>query len=207
MYCKYCGTKLEHNARFCTSCGAQRQQDAVPPEGYGAPVNLPPQRGAAPASAAASPSRKKRSVIAILVAILVILAGFQFMSLGIVGKTATASVTSVRQDRQSYGETSPNPNRYRVQYAFSVGEESYEGSASLIFKQGVSSTQTIQVRYLPYYPAINAPADQTKIMGGLLLTGFGAFLLVMAVQGKAGIRRARRRTKERSVLSDDTRRR
>lgn len=181
--CTNCGTKLEHNPRFCSSCGAQRQQDAAPF------------------------LRKKRSFIAILVAILVVLAGFQFMALGIVGKTATASVTSAVQDRQSYGETSPNPNRYRVQYAFSVDGETYAGSASLIFKQGVHSSQTIRVRYLPYYPAVNAPTDQTNITSGLLLTGFGAFLLVMAVQGKAGIRRAWRRTKERSVLSDDTRRR
>jgi hypothetical protein len=187
MYCKHCGTRFEEHARFCTSCGAKQQNTTA-------------------VSAAALPSRKKRSIIAILVAILVILAGLQFMLLSIVGKTTTASVTSVRQDRESYGETSPNPNRHRIQYAFSVGGESYGGSASLIFKQGVSTTQTIQVRYLPYYPSINAPADKSNMLGGLFLTGFGSFLLVMGIQGKADIRRWRRRSKERSVLSDDRRR-
>lgn len=202
MYCKHCGTGLEDNARFCASCGAQRQS-AVP----GAPVNQTYQSSCAPVSAAAPPRRKKRSVIVILAAVLVILADFQFMSLSIVGKTATASVTSARQDRQSYGESTPDPRRFRIDYTFFVDGESYSGSGAMIFKHGVRSGQTIRVRYLPYYPAINAPADNTKVLGGLLMSGLGVFVLVLGVRGKGRMEfRWFGRTKERSVLNDDRRR-
>lgn len=205
MYCKHCGARLDDYSRFCTLCGTERQQGVVPPQGRTAPVSRSPQSNAAPVSV--PPPGKKRSVIAILVAILVILAGFQFMSLSIVGKTATAIVTSARQDKESYGETSPNPNRYRIQYAFSVRGESFAGSSSMIFKQGLREDQKIKVRYLPYYPRINTPADQTNMLSGLLLTGLGMFLLVMGVQDKVRIGpRMRRRTKERSVLNDNRRR-
>lgn len=208
MFCQYCGTKLANKTRFCTTCGAEQQQGVTQAQGSTAPpARRLPQSNVAPASAAVPGPRKKRSVIPILVAILVMLVGFQFMSLSIVGKTTTATVTSARQDRKSYGESSPNPNRYRIQYTFSVQGKPYAGGTSTIFKQGIREDQKISVRYLPYYPGINSLADETNIMSGLLLTGLGGFLLVMGAQGKATITLGRRkRTKEHSVLNDDRRR-
>ncbi len=193
MYCKYCGRKIEGESRFCKFCGMEQRQSivTVPDQARSTPitpVRQSPQNNVPPATAPVSVQQKKRSVIAIFVAILVILVGFQLMSLSIVGKTATASLTSVRQDRESYGESKPNPNRYRIQYTFLVGGKSYAGSSSMIFKQGVRGDQKINIRYLPYYPGINSPADETNILGGLFLTGFGVFLLVMGIKGKGRVK-------------------
>lgn len=206
MYCKHCGKRLKDNARFCTFCGAERQ-GAAPSGLHGTPVNQQPyQISSASVSDATPPLRKKRSAIAIVVAILVIFVGVQFMALSIVGKTMDAAVTDARQDRKSYGQTMPNPNRYRIQYSFSVRGEQYGGNTSLIFKHGIREDQKIKVRYLPYYPAINAPADDTNILAGLFLTSLGSFLLVMGVQGKARMRfRMWGRSRERSVLRDEGR--
>lgn len=203
MYCRNCGAKLEDNTRFCTSCGVMRQQGVPPSEFYDTPEKHSPQGDLATFPADEMPQRKKRPVIAIVISILVILLGLQSMWLSIVGKTAAASVTNVNQDQRSYGQSMPDSNRYRIQYVFSVNDNQYSGSASMIFKNGVSSTQNIQVRYLPFYPAINSPADDTKIMGGLLLTGLGTLLLVLGIKGKINIGGRKRMF---SVRNDDGRR-
>lgn len=185
MYCKNCRARLEENTRFCTSCGTERQQGAAPSGTYGSPVSLPSQRGTASASTAWPKKSKRRGkVFAITVSILLILLGVQSMSLNMVGKTTDAAITDARQDRRKYGVGTPDPRRFRIDYAFSVDGESYAGSARLILKHGVRENQKIRVRYLPYYPAINAPAENTKILGGMLLTGLGTFLLVLGVKGK-----------------------
>lgn len=202
MYCRNCGAKIENNARFCTSCGAKRQQGVPPSELYVAPEKISSQGDPVTFTAIETSQRKKRPVIAIVVSILVILLGLQTMSLSMVGKTTSAAVTSTIQDRKSYGQNMPDPNRYRVQYAFSVNGEQYSGSASMIFKNGVSSEQNIQVRYLPYYPAINSPANETKILGGLILTGLGTILLFLGVMGKITIGG---RNRAFSVRNDDGR--
>lgn len=184
MYCKNCGTRIGDN-RFCTICGVEQQEKVVLPQSPGRTPSRLSQSNAT--STTVKPTRRKRSVMAILVAIVVIFAGLQFILLNIVGKTSIASVTSSRQDRKSYGESSPNPNRYRIQYTFSLKGKNYVGSSSMIFKQGIRSDMKINVLYLPYYPGINSPAEDTKITSGLLLTGFGTFLLVMGIQGKGRI--------------------
>jgi hypothetical protein len=191
-YCWNCGAQLVQGTRFCTSCGASLEQEVQNNQPH-TPI-APTQYPAPNYSAAVPPVRRKKkvSVILIVVSLLLILLGVQNMSLSIIGKTAAARITKATHDTRSYGNKKPDPNRYRIHYEFFVNGERYTGSANQVFKQGIVSTQTIQVCYLHYWPGINATAKNSKVTGGLVLMGLGMLLLVMGIKGKISFGRRRK---------------
>lgn len=189
-FCTNCGNPLETNARFCASCGAPSEE--IRQDGVGrTPVSSPVQTNKANNSATPPVRNKKKiSVILIIAALLVILFGIQSMALNIIGKTTTATVIKATLDTRTYGGNNmPDPNRYNVIYEFSVDGERHTGNANHIFKTGVRSTQTVRVLYMPFMPGINAVEGDTKITGGLIMTGLGVLLLVLSIKGKVRVTR------------------
>ena len=113
------------------------------------------------------------------------------ISLSIAGKTAAARITDVRQDTDSYGDSLPDPTRYRIKYEFSVDGERYTGGDSVRFPRGVRSDQNIQVRYLAFAPGMNSPASEVKVTTGLILIGLGGALIFLGSTGKLQVSRRR----------------
>jgi len=58
-------------------------------------------------------------------------------------------------------------NIYRVHYGFTANKQEYEGSASA----GAAHTPSgsVRIRYLPFYPKINGPADLGYLALGVAL--------------------------------------
>ncbi len=62
--------------------------------------------------------------------------------------------------------------------------ESYSGNTTQTFKHPIISTQTMKVRYLPYWLGINAAVRDAKVTGGLILVGLGVLLFVLGIKGE-----------------------
>lgn len=185
-FCINCGEKRESNARFCAACGATFEQAGVESKSVAPGPSLQQTSEVRQSRTTPAKGKKKMSVILIIVAFLIIAFGIQSMSLNIIGKTTTATITKATQDRRTYdGSNIPNPNRFNIIYEFYANGEKYIGNGNHIFKMGIKSTQTIRVVYMPFFPKINALEEDTKIAGGLLMTGIGILLLVLAIKGKS----------------------
>lgn len=187
-FCHNCGSQLASDSRFCPSCGISLTKNIQ--ETYtSTPAPIPQHNpNAAYTTATTSVKRKKKvPILIVIVSLVLILLGVQNMSLGIVGKTANAKITSARLDTRSYGSNLPDPNRYNIKYEFFVNGESYLGNTNQKFKYPITSTQTIQVRYLPNLPNINASAKDAKVTGGLILAGLGMLMFVLAITGKISV--------------------
>lgn len=175
MYCGRCGSKVEEKDLFCSSCGARR-------------ADRKEVKKLDPTEKGVKSPKKKRSGILFLISILLLLLGLQYLALDLAGQESLASLSSVRQDKKTYGESMPDPNRYRIEYTFNHQSKSYSGSASMIFKRGVKSGQKILVAYLPLYPSINSPAEKSTLSAGFFLTLLGIILMVHALRAIFGIR-------------------
>lgn len=162
-FCGRCGAALKAGQRFCEACGAPLSAPAAEPPPP--PLNAaqrPAGRTPAPARAAAPPAKKRGSILAkgvvILVGLLIIGFGLQGPLLGAFGATATALVTDVSPGEET-GE-------YTIEYRFTVpGGRQVTGSTerqayniATLPREG----STIAVRYLRALPTINGP-----VSGGL----------------------------------------
>ena len=180
MFCTHCGKPLREGARFCPSCGralnAAEAASAAPPPG-----------------AAAGQRKPKRSIPAILLALLLLAFAVSQMALGLIGVTATAAVTDYeRRIHVGPGQDEDNtrdPTRYELFYRFTAADgKEYTGSVTKSFPHGIRTAsnnepQTLAVRYLPFMPHINAPDGETNILPGILLLGFAALLFVIGFGG------------------------
>lgn len=191
MFCPNCGNVLNENARFCVSCGAtQRREDSVPPPAV--PVS------AQPAMVQLTVPRKLlkdriMDLLVIPVAIILILMGIGYMALGVVGSTVTAQVTGYEHKYIIHNdESTRNPSRYKLEYQFSVNGERYTGSVTRVFPGGSHIRRTIPVRYLPFWPHVNAEDGGTAGLAGPIMTGLGVLLLVVTVKRKFRPRNKRR---------------
>jgi len=205
MFCRNCGTQLQDGANFCGSCGAEQQREAsgtAPFTATHASANFtatrypsePPKSGnytaASYPAAAQNPVKGKRiSWLMISIALILILLGIGSISLKIVGRGTTAQVTDIEREYIiNNDESTRNPNRYKLDYAFSIDGKRYTGSVTRIFKGGSHMRQTIPVRYLPFWPHVNAEdGDSSGLVGSLLLLGLGVLLLVLGVKKKTRV--------------------
>ena len=183
MFCMNCGNPINENARYCASCGAARRREnsVLPPSSVPAvPVS---DRPAAPRK----PLRGRiMDLLMIPAAVILILLGIGQLALGVVGSTATAQVTGYEQKYIINNDDSTrNPSRYKLEYQFSVNGERYTGSVTRVFPGGSHMRQTIPVRYLPFWPHVNAEDGETAGLAGPVMTGLGALLLVITVKRKS----------------------
>jgi hypothetical protein len=128
-------------------------------------------------------------LLMIPVAVILILIGFGHMALAVVGSTATAQVTGYEQKYIiNKDESTRNPSRYKLEYQFSVNGERYSGSVTRVFPGGSHMRQTIPVRYLPFWPHVNAEDGETAGLAGPVMTGLGILLLVLEIKRKFRLR-------------------
>jgi len=186
VFCPNCGNWINENARYCTSCGAA-VHTAIPivstPEPGSARAANPNVSGKAPLK------NKLIDLLMIPIAVILILMGIGHMALAIVGSTATAQVTGYEQVLFVHNdESTRNPSRYKLEYAFSVNGERYTGSVTRVFPGGSHMRQTLPVRYLPFWPHVNAEDGEMAGLAGPAMAGLGVFLLVLEVKRKFRLR-------------------
>lgn len=118
------------------------------------------------------------------VAVILIMMGISQLALGAVGSTATAQVTGYEQQYIiNNDESTRNPSRYKLEYQFSVNGERYTGSVTRVFAGGSHMRNTISVRYLPFWPHVNAEEKDINPVGPVTL-GVGALVLALAIRKK-----------------------
>ena len=188
MFCLNCGNAVDENTRFCASCGAaQRREDSVPPPASAVPVSSRPT--------APRKSLKDRIMDSLLipVGVILLLMGVGYMTLSVVGKTTTAQVTGYEQMLiLNDDDSTRNPSRYRLEYELTVNGKRYDGSVTRIFENGSHMRTTIQVRYFPFWPHVNAEDRDVNPVGPVTL-GVGVLTLAVGVRKK-------RRNKNRKVV-------
>lgn len=125
------------------------------------------------------------------VAIILILLGIGSMALVVAGRTVTTQVTGYEQVLYLNNDDSTrNPSRYKLEYRFSVNGELYTGSVTRVFSGGSHMRQTISVRYLPFWPHVNAEDSGGVNPAGPVTLGTGILLLVLAFSGsRSGCRK------------------
>ena len=122
-------------------------------------------------------------------AVILILLGIGQLALGVAGSPVTARVTGYEQVIfVNNDDSTRNPSRYKLEYEFSVNGERYTGSVTRVFPGGSHMRQTIPVRYLPFWPHVNAEDGETAGLAGPVMTGLGALLLVITVKRKSRFR-------------------
>ena len=159
MFCRNCGTRISDGTNFCASCGARTETQAAAPQ---------PKVSVALDATERRPHKKGPiSALLISVAVILILLGIGQVTLGVVGSTATAQVTGYEQQYIiNNDESTKNPSRYKLKYQFSVNGERYTGSVTRVFPGGSHMRQTLSVRYLPFWPHVNAEDGGTADVRG-----------------------------------------
>lgn len=126
---------------------------------------------------------KQRLISRILITLLgiaLILMGSSWIILGVVGKSAPAVITSIRREGGERTDGKPGRYTYNIGYAFTLPDGKEINGFSKKIGDSVylkpDGTSVVQVRYLPYFPYINAMEKDT---------GFGAGQLTLILAGTA----------------------
>jgi hypothetical protein len=179
MFCRYCGTENPAQASFCSGCGTKTGDlmDAS-------------QSTSASKRKFTCQSPKKRLIdqLMIPIAVILILLGLSQLALKVAGSQAKAQVTGYEQVLLANNdESTRNPNRYKLDYQFAVGGERYTGSVTRIFEGGSHMRQTISVRYLPFWPHVNAEDGEKAGFAGPVMVMAGVAVFVFGVKKKSRI--------------------
>ena len=181
MFCKRCGTELQAGGSFCSSCGAKT--DAIWPDAKQAPRSSQ-SSPSSPSAARQSLKNKLMDWVLLAVSVLVILLGIGYLGLAVAGRTVTAQVTDYEQVLFINNDNSTrNPSRYKLEYSFAVNGQRYTGSVTRVFPNGSHMRQTISVRYLPFWPSVNAEEKDVDPAGPVTL-GAGVLLLAYTIRKK-----------------------
>lgn len=187
-YCEQCGAALGPNARFCGKCGQAVAETATPP-----PTPQPPAPTISRAQTQAcavmeAVPKKKRTpifgrILAILAGLALLFFGLRGPILSVLGQSTTAVITDVSvSDREEH--------EYEVRYRFAVGDQMYEGAwtqEALNVTTLPGEGARLTVRYLPAWPALNAPLRHTTpSLTHLLLAALGILLIVFNGKVRVG---------------------
>ncbi len=122
-------------------------------------------------------------LILVGVGILLVLFGLRGLALGLVGKTAQASVTEVKEAVSQ--QDNPLDHNYHISYRFSVNGKDYTGSFTRkkVYNAATlpSAGGAVSIRYLAAAPAINGGPDAGPV-GGLVFGGLGLLLLFLGIK-------------------------
>ena len=178
MFCRHCGTQLRTGFGFCSNCGAARREDAAP-----LPVS------ARPAAPRKPLKNRMMDAMRIPAALLLLLVGSGYMTLFVAGRAVTAQVIGVeRMHIVNNDESTGDSRRYKLDYAFSAGGERYTGSVTRVSGGGSQMRSTIPVRYLPFWPHVNAEDSAAAGLTGPVLVGLGILLLVYGMRERHRLR-------------------
>ncbi|MFA5536076.1 MAG: hypothetical protein WDA53_02785 [Bacillota bacterium] len=107
-----------------------------------------------------------RVVISFLGVAFILMGGLQ-VTLGIVGENTTATITTIRRDSGERSIGTSGRFTYTITYSFSLPNgETVDGFTKKIGTPDSFETaeiSTIPVRYLPGFPYLNFPDDETGI--------------------------------------------
>lgn len=111
--------------------------------------------------------------------------GLSDLILGVFGQKSAAVVTSVRRQGGERSDMKPGRYTYQIGYSFTVPSgRRVEGTYTQIgdgVYQKADGTKSIDVRYFPAAPFINAPEANTRLSARQpVLLAVGALLLVIA---------------------------
>lgn len=124
-----------------------------------------------------------KRLILLGVGILLLLLGLRGVALAVIGKSAQATVTRVRQ--AAGPQDDPMDHNYQLSYRFSVEGNDYTGNFGLkkVYNAATlpSVGATVPVRYLPAAPAINGGPDSGPL-GSVFLGGLGMLLLFLGAR-------------------------
>lgn len=127
------------------------------------------------------------------VGVILLLMGFGYMTLSVVGKTTTAQVTGYEQMVVLNNDDSTrDSSRYKLEYEFAAGGKRYTGSVTRIFEGASYMRSTIQIRYLPFWPHVNAENSGTVGLAGPVMLGVGVVVLVLGIKEKSRKQRKER---------------
>ncbi|HZJ77855.1 MAG TPA: zinc ribbon domain-containing protein [Clostridia bacterium] len=183
-FCTQCGSKINCNQRFCSSCGVVVGQTSKTEM-----ISEQQTQNNPPSTVGQSENKQRTSknilmlLLPVLIAFVLVLIGVRGILLNVIGEDVTAVITSHTRAKNPNDSRNPDPREFDVIYEFYVEGEKYSGKTTQIFKNGIKSTQTIPVRYMPNWPKINKARADTKITGGLLLIGLGGMLFVSVILG------------------------
>ena len=189
LFCVHCGNVINEKARFCNTCGAALGQEVY----AAAPVSQPAVVQA-PFKTASSQRQSGGGMrwLILPVAILILIIGIGYTGLLVAGKTTKANVTGYKQQLyQNNDQSTRDSRRYKVDYAFAVNGERYTGSVTRIFEGGSHIRKTIPIRYLSFWPHINAEDSSGSVLVGPILAVLGVFLCVVELKAKARSRAGR----------------
>lgn len=173
IFCVHCGKQLQPGAAFCSGCGvkAENRPETLPDPPSNRPFQKKPLKG------------RIMDFVVILVASVLILMGIGSMALTVVGSTTTAQVTGYEQVLfVNNDDSTRNPSRYKLEYQFAVRGERYTGSVTRIFDGESHMRQTLPVRYLSFWPHVNAEDGETAGFVGPIMIGVGVVVFVFGVR-------------------------
>ncbi len=191
--CHHCGAALPAGAIFCARCGTRHGESSGAEQDLVAVVTARHARKrSATVSSPGGGSGVLKRVGMILLGLVILAFGLSQGLLLVVGDTRSGVVTEVgARQRQSSGFTVGDKKRYEyvypVKYAFTASNgQSFSGKFD--FPQGEKlpprTGSTVQVRYLSFYPPMNAVSDDLSFsMTSLLLMVVGGGILLVSLRG------------------------
>ncbi len=187
-FCRQCGNPIAPGAAFCQVCGT-----AATGVNDKAPVYPP----AVPVASAGRTTRRRPSIILLLIGLVLILLALNAPAALLFGISASGVITDVRQivdsssDRMDYN--------YRVTYAFTTPDgKRHTGSYDMNKIYNVANLPAEgslkTVKYLPGLPFVNCVAGQNMVgLSAVLMIALGVFLFFIGVKGGGSITFRRRR--------------
>lgn len=177
-FCQNCGTSLTEQSLYCPVCGAKNEKQTLVPQMAARPVK----------SQSGGKARKKSAdILLLIVAVLIFSLGAGTMALTVVGRATKAQVISYEQMLYLNNDDSTrNPGRYKLAYQFTVNDEQYTGAVTRVFAGGSHMRQTISIKYLPFWPHVNAEDSNTVALTGSVMIVAGILMALLAVKKKKG---------------------
>ena len=116
----------------------------------------------------------------LLLGLFLVFRGVEDFGLLLFGKITDATVLSVSTRSVRVGKRGRGTQHF-AQYEFSLGDDqTYSGNGAMDAQTPREKGALMPIRYLSFYPSVNAPQDD--VLGtGVLLTIIGAFLTFITI--------------------------
>lgn len=128
-----------------------------------------------------------------LLGVALVLWGIGNTALGVVGKSASAVITSIRREGGERADGKPGRYTYNISYTFTLpdGKEvngfSKQIGNSVFLK--ADGTSNVRIRYFPDFPYFNAMEKDTGFGAGQLVLILAGGFLIFLINRKKGVRK------------------
>lgn len=144
---------------------------------------------------ASSPSRRRPSIVLILVGSLVFLFGLRIPAAQFLGVTTAGVITGIEPETSSSSD--PMDYNYNISYTFEAAGRQQHGSYMVTRAYDVSVLPDIgtavQVHYLPGLTFVNFADGQESVgLSTLLILLAGAVIIILGASGRGRLGKSRR---------------